>query len=99
MAWAVAQAVSFLLFFIWRPEGMAPLPPTTPLTVAALALSAVALVLYFLVGMRLRALDPRARVPAIALSALALLSIPLGTAIGVYGLWTMFKHRTVGAEA
>lgn len=99
MAWALAQAVSLILFFVWQPAGAPPKPPVTPLVVGALVLSAVALVLYFLVGMRLRALDPRVRVPAIVLSILALFSLPLGTAIGIYGLWTLFKHRTAGVHA
>ena len=34
------------------------------------------------------------RVFAIILSCLSLLSIPIGTMIGIYGLWTLFKDET-----
>ena len=35
------------------------------------------------------------RVFGIILSCLSLLSIPFGTAIGIYGLWTLFKDETI----
>ena len=35
------------------------------------------------------------RVFGIILSCLSLLSIPIGTAIGIYGLWTLFKDETI----
>jgi len=34
------------------------------------------------------------RVFGIILSCLSLLSIPIGTMIGIYGLWTLFKDET-----
>ena len=35
------------------------------------------------------------RVFGIILSCLSLLSIPIGTAIGIYGLWALFKDETI----
>ena len=35
------------------------------------------------------------RVFGIVLSCFSLLSIPLGTAIGIYGLWVLFKDETI----
>ena len=35
------------------------------------------------------------RIIGIILSCLSLLNIPLGTAIGIYGLWTLFKDETI----
>ena len=37
---------------------------------------------------------PWARILAIVLSALHLLNVPLGTALGVYGLWVLTKPET-----
>jgi predicted phage tail protein len=33
---------------------------------------------------------------AIAASALALFQVPLGTVLGIYGLWTMLSHQSRG---
>ena len=37
---------------------------------------------------------PWSRIFGIILSCLSLLSIPFGTAIGIYGFWTLFKDET-----
>lgn len=59
--------------------------------------------LYFFTGMKVRRLSPTARIIAIILSCLSLFSIPIGTALGVYGLWfllgDMGKSLYLGAGA
>src|SRR5262245_59439530 len=42
-------------------------------------------------GIGLLSFQPWARILTIVLSILGLLNIPLGTALGVYGLWVLFK--------
>lgn len=48
--------------------------------------------LYAWIGVRLRAHDARVRTPAIAFAAFALLSFPIGTALGAYGLWVLLRR-------
>jgi hypothetical protein len=45
-------------------------------------------------GWGLLNLRPWARILTIVLSALNLLNVPVGTAIGVYGLWVMLNQET-----
>jgi hypothetical protein len=45
-------------------------------------------------GVGLLYYKPWARILTIVLSALHLLSIPFGTALGIYGLWVMLNVRT-----
>lgn len=91
IAWAIAQAlVALISVFFLEPRVAAP-----PLFWAATALIIIA---YAWVGTLLRQHHPRARLPAIVLSAFALLNFPVGTAIGVYGLWTLFRQREVRAS-
>ena len=45
-------------------------------------------------GVGLLNFRPWARILTIVLSALNLFSVPLGTAIGVYGLWTLLNAET-----
>jgi hypothetical protein len=90
IAWAITQALAALFaVFLLEPRATAP-----PFFWAATALVVLA---YGWVGNLLRQHHPRARVPAIMLSALALLNLPLGTALGVYGLWTLLRQRQVHA--
>jgi len=44
-------------------------------------------------GVGLLSLQPWARVLTIVISALELLSVPLGTALGVYGLWVLLSNE------
>lgn len=39
--------------------------------------------------------QPWARILMIVLSALSLMSIPIGTALGIYGLWVLLNEETV----
>lgn len=43
--------------------------------------------LYFFTGFKVRKVQPIGRIFGIILSCLSLLSIPIGTALGIYGLW------------
>lgn len=47
-----------------------------------------------LAGYGLLTLKPWARILAIVLSAIRLINIPIGTALGVYGLWVLFQKDT-----
>jgi len=63
------------------------------LTAAAfstLALIALAWgIAHILVGLRLRRLNPRARLAALALGSIDLVLLPYGTALGIYSLWVL----------
>ncbi|MGC4119873.1 MAG: hypothetical protein QM765_35910 [Myxococcales bacterium] len=93
IAWAAIQALATVFVSSFAP------PPTETLgwTVARWALAALNVLVYTLVGLKLRAHDPRVRVFAIAFSALALLSFPLGTALGAYGLWALLRRPAEAA--
>src|SRR5215510_9304813 len=46
-------------------------------------------------GIGLLNFKPWSRIFAIVISALHLLSVPFGTALGIYGLWIMFSQESV----
>jgi len=48
----------------------------------------------FVVGIGLLRRQPWARILGIVLSALSLMHVPFGTALGVYGLWILFHRDT-----
>jgi hypothetical protein len=48
----------------------------------------------FIIGIGLVQFRSWARIPAIILSALDLLSVPIGTALGAYGLWVLLNGET-----
>lgn len=85
VAWALAQAVGAVLMAV---TGRADVAWPAVAVLATLAIVAA----YAYVGARLIARDPRMRMPAIVLSALLLISFPVGTALGLYGLWTQFRR-------
>jgi hypothetical protein len=47
-----------------------------------------------IVGIGLYGLRPWSRILGIVLSALDILNVPIGTAIGVYGLWVLLHNQT-----
>jgi hypothetical protein len=47
-----------------------------------------------IIGIGLLNFRPWARVPGIILSAINLLNVPFGTALGIYGLWTLLNRET-----
>lgn len=90
LAWAVAQVIALVVALVAAPyQGAVPLVFLLTVVLSALA--------YGSVGYLLRRRAPQARIPAIVLSALALLSFPIGTALGIYGLWTLLRARQVRA--
>ena len=48
----------------------------------------------FVVGFGLLGRQPWARILGIVMSALSLMHVPFGTALGVYGLWILFNRDT-----
>lgn len=62
----------------------------TAITMLVLALSIPGLV----AGVGLLRLRPWARILTIVLSALNLLNVPIGTALGIYGLWVLLQAET-----
>jgi hypothetical protein len=48
----------------------------------------------FVVGFGLLGRRPWARILGLVLSALSLMHVPFGTALGVYGLWILFNRDT-----
>ena len=82
--------------------GTAADPADAHIAIPIIRLGGTALACFFLalavpgvvVGVGLLKLQPWARVPGIVLSALTLLHIPVGTALGVYGLWVLFSSDT-----
>ena len=47
-----------------------------------------------LAGWGLLNFKPWARILAIVLSAIRLINIPIGTVLGIYGLWVLFSKET-----
>ena len=82
--------------------GSAADPSDARIAIPIIRLGGTALACFFLalsvpgvvVGIGLLTLRPWARVLGIVLSALTLLHIPVGTALGVYGLWVLFSRDT-----
>jgi hypothetical protein len=82
--------------------GTAADPSAARIAIPIIGLGGTALACFFLalavpgvvLGIGLLALRPWARVLGIVLSALTLLHIPVGTVLGVYGLWVLFSHDT-----
>jgi hypothetical protein len=73
-------------------------PAIVGLIVAGLGILMIVLTLPgILAGWGLLNTKPWARILTIVLSALNLLNVPIGTALGVYGLWVM-THREVEAQ-
>lgn len=89
MLWAALS----LLMGVLVGFGVIPVAELQP-TLFALT-TVLSVMVYGFVGWRLVQHDPRVRTSAIILSVLALLSLPIGTAIGIYGLWALFGSPKV----
>ncbi|MBI5543670.1 MAG: hypothetical protein HY901_07285 [Deltaproteobacteria bacterium] len=88
IGWAVVQAATSIVL-----AARGDLPAGSPGWNALWwGLVAAMAALYAWLGIRLRAHDPRVRVMSIAFSAFALLSFPVGTALGIYGLWVLLRR-------
>jgi hypothetical protein len=76
--------------------------PHAAIAVPIIGITGVALVAFLLatslpgviIGIGLLRLRPWARVAGIVISIMALMMIPFGTAVGVYGLWVLFSRDT-----
>jgi len=85
IAWAVLQlAGSIAIAIVGEVEIAVPWLYWLSTVIVAIA--------YAWVGWRLYVHDPRVRVAAILLGVLALLSFPIGTALGIYALWSMLRR-------
>jgi len=85
IAWAALQLAGAIGLAIWGELEIA-VPWLYWLSTVVVAIA------YAWVGWRLRLHDPRVRVAAILLGVLALLSFPVGTALGVYALWSLLRR-------
>lgn len=92
IAWAVLQALGSVFVAFWSPppelQG-APLPPVYWVITGLFVLA------YAWAGYMLFTGRAEVRFLTIALSVVALFAFPLGTILGVYGLWVSFRqpHR------
>lgn len=86
LAWAVLQFVGAVAMATWGRMEMA-IPWLFWLSTVVVSLA------YAWVGVGLRNHDPRFRVSAILLGVLALLSFPVGTALGIYALWALLRKE------
>jgi hypothetical protein len=82
--------------------GTAADPADARLAIPFIRLGGTAAAIFFLVwavpvlvvGLGLLKRQPWARILGIVISALSLMHIPFGTALGVYGLWVLFNRDT-----
>jgi hypothetical protein len=81
VVWAVIQGVTGVAMAI---------AGTVEITFMFWFVLAVSVAIYAWVGLQLRG-GAQLRLAAGILSALALLSIPIGTALGIYGLWVVLR--------
>ena len=86
----IGVCVPLLLFFVLRAFGTADTTAEAPILVVIAVVSLPGIV----AGYGLLNYKPWARTLAIVLSALNLLSVPIGTAISVYGLWVLLNKET-----
>ncbi len=77
-----------------EPEALLALPVIAVIGTFLLVLIAVLSLPGIVAGYGLLNYKPWARILAIVLSAMNLLSMPVGTAIGVYGLWVLLNKET-----
>ena len=76
--------------------------PGAAIAIPIIGITGIALVTFLLVlslpgiivGIGLFRLRPWARIAGIVLSMLALIMIPFGTLVGIYGLWVLFAKDT-----
>lgn len=88
LGWAGVQAVGLVLLTWLRAD----LQPRGGLVFAAWALVLALVLAFAVVGALLWRREPRARGPGIFLAVVALLSFPVGTAVGAYALWALLRR-------
>jgi predicted ferric reductase len=94
----------FVLVFFGGMAGLVSADHDTDAATGAIALGAIGAVAFIVItlvsvptligGIGLLKYREWARILTIVMSALHLLSIPLGTALGVYGIWVLTKDET-----
>jgi len=77
------------------PDAAAVAPVLGAIAVLVLVLALVLSVPGIIAGVGLLSIQPWARILTIVLSGLNLLNVPLGTALGVYGLWVLLSSDGV----
>lgn len=87
VAWGVVQGVAALVLGFGAGPGAG---GPAALWLLALAVAGA----YVWTGLQLRRGDPRIRIPAAVMSGVAILSFPVGTALGIYGFWVLFGRRS-----
>ncbi|MFQ5869808.1 MAG: hypothetical protein ACE5JC_07880 [Candidatus Zixiibacteriota bacterium] len=104
---AIGLATGLLVFFVLFGAGtIAELSPgaAAPVEVLPLLITIGSFICGFFVvssipgivaGIGLLKFKPWARILALVLSVICLLEVPLGTALGVYGLWVLFNQEAV----
>lgn len=98
----IALLIFFALGTVAGIVGMSAPPEDAAIAVPILGLGATALGVFLLLlslpgliaGWGLFQLRPWARVLGIVLAAISLINFPIGTAIGVYGLWVLLTKET-----
>ncbi len=100
-------AALFLLLAVTAASGIvatAAEPGDAAIALPILGISGTALVIFLLLlstpglitGIGLLKFRPWARILGIALSAFNLINIPVGTVLGIYGLWVLLNKETEG---
>ncbi len=77
-----------------EPEARIAIPVLGVIGAALFLLLAVLSVPGIIAGAGLLKFRPWARMLTIVLSAINLLNVPFGTALGIYGLWVLLQRRT-----
>ncbi|MCS6953539.1 MAG: hypothetical protein RMK57_02955 [Bryobacterales bacterium] len=80
--------------FSQEPEARVAIPVLGVIGAALFLLLVLLSVPGLIAGAGLLKFRPWARLLAIVLSAINLLNVPFGTALGVYGLWVLFQRET-----
>ncbi|MEN6521882.1 MAG: hypothetical protein ABFD46_12120 [Armatimonadota bacterium] len=88
--WVLVNIVLAVLFFVSGGKRAA-VPPGQE--TVSIILAVIFAILFSITGWALLARRYWARSVSIAASIIALLSIPIGTALGIYGLWVMFSEN------
>jgi hypothetical protein len=76
------------------PDALVALPIIGAIGIGIFLLIAVFTIPGLIAGVGLLKLRPWARILTIVLSAMNLLNVPIGTALGIYGLWVLLNKDT-----
>lgn len=90
---SILLAIAGLTAINW-PGAIPGLKETLLATIGALCFFLPGIVAYLLAGYGLLHFRPWARILAIIMAILNLIFFPIGTTLGIYTLWVMFKRET-----